>query len=341
MTTQQVASPGRNPIRSEVPAPELPTAGRRSEASLPATADVGNGTPARLFATLLTTVFRWAYRLTGWRLSDEALSRIGRRFSALHCFPVRMRDGRRLYLDLRNPVSVPYLLDGEFPAERMETLLVRELVRPGDVTLDIGANIGWYTSLLCQCAGDGGAVHAFEPNPHLAHLLEALARGHRRLTVHAVALDEEEGHADFYIPGNWISGSRMPGDGDADRCRVRVARLDRSLVGAAPDFVKLDAEGSEMRVLRGAGRILDDAAAPIWMVELSTEEARHFDHDVADVVDTFRSAKRAEYTAYRIGPRRKRLHPLELPASGDFWINALFVPAARRDRISDRWLGEA
>jgi hypothetical protein len=59
-----------------------------------------------------------------------------------------MRDGRRLYLDLRNPVSVPYLLEGDFPCERAETDLVRQIVSEGDTVVDIGANVGWYTSLL-------------------------------------------------------------------------------------------------------------------------------------------------------------------------------------------------
>jgi FkbM family methyltransferase len=292
----------------------------------------------RAVALSLVEKLRQAYQLTGWRPTDERFCELGRKFEALHCFPVTMSDGRTLYLDLRNPVSIPYVLEGEFPAERIETMLAEDLVARGDVAVDIGANVGWYASLLCRCVGPEGKVHAFEPNPHCARLLERMARDYPRLSVHAAAAGAEASYLDFYIPDNWISGSVMPAEDGAQRHRVEVCALDERVGPESPDFVKLDAEGAEMAVLAGAKKLLNSADSPIWIVELSTEEAAQFDHDVSEVVEAFEAADVADYTAYAIDQNEPKLSPLSLPESGEFWINALMVPAARAGRIPQRWL---
>jgi hypothetical protein len=93
-----------------------------------------------------------------------------------------------------------------------------------------------------------------------------------------------------------------------------------------------------MAVLAGAPELLNSLDSPIWMVELSTEEAAQFDHDVSEVVEAFETADVADYTAYAIDQNEPRLSGLSLPESGEFWINALMVPAARADRIPARWL---
>jgi len=292
----------------------------------------------RAAAKLIALGLRWTYRLTGRRLSDEALRRLGARWRGMHRLATPMRDGRVLYLDLRNPVSIPYLLEGEFPPEKIETQLVRSIVRGGDVAVDVGANVGWYAGLLCRLVGETGAVHAFEPNPAPARLLRALQRDHPQLVVHVAAVGDHDGQIDFYIPDNWISGSCRPASENAQRRRATMTTLTSASIPSA-DFIKLDAEGAEMDVLAGAGAILDSREAPIWMVELSTEDARRFGRDPADVVGVFQRASRADYACWRIDQDRPRLEPLELPRAGDYWMNALFAPRSRRSRIPSDWLG--
>ncbi|MFP4053259.1 MAG: FkbM family methyltransferase [Phycisphaerae bacterium] len=295
------------------------------------------GPVGRMMAAMVAVGFSRAYRWLGWRPTDRTFSRLGRRFRSLRHMRVSMNDGRTLYLDLRNPVAIPYLLEGEFPAERTEAELVTVLVEEGDLAVDIGANVGWYASLLCRQVGRGGQVHAFEPNPYLTRLLQSLAGEHPQLTVHRAALGDCAGKTDFYIPHNWISGSCRPSNGSARQFTVPMARLDQVLP-RRPDFVKLDAEGAEMDILAGGRSVLDAPDAPTWLVELSTEEARTFGHEVEDLVDAFARATRARYTAYCIDSDHSRLRPLELPDTDDYWMNALFVPAARADRLPPRWL---
>jgi FkbM family methyltransferase len=250
-----------------------------------------------------------------------------------------MQDGRMLFLDLRNPVSVPYLLEGDFPPEKVETQLVRKLVHRGDTVVDVGANVGWYTSLLCKLVGQRGEVHAFEPNPHLAKPLGRLSDRFAQLRVHRAAVSAEKGHAEFYIPDNWISGSLAAEDTENATChRVPTTPLAEALRTRRVDFVKLDAEGAETQVLAGAANIVDQARAPIWLVELSSEEAAQFGCHPSEILEIFRRASRARYFAYGIDQKQRCLTPLRLPDEEPFWLNGLFVPARRLGRLPERWL---
>jgi FkbM family methyltransferase len=291
--------------------------------------------------TLLAKILRWTSRLTDWRPSDEQICRLGRSFPLLQCLPTPMRDGRILYLDLRNPVSIPYLLEGKFPCEQCESRLVSRLVRPGDTTIDIGANVGWYSSLLAREVGSEGQVHAVEPNKEAACLVSALGRRFPQLRAHSLALGANNDRRSFHIPDNWISGSLQPASDGTETQETLVLNLDDFLqmleVGTV-DFIKLDAEGGEMDVLQGAERTLRRADAPIWMLELSTEEAARFGHHPAELLGVFERSENPPYRAYVIVRDGQKLKPMKIPDSDEFWFNALLVPENRSDRLPPDWL---
>jgi hypothetical protein len=72
-------------------------------------------------------------------------------------------DGARMYADLSTGMCESLYFLGEY--EPGVSNVIREVVRPGQVCLDLGANFGWYTTLLHRLTGPGGEVHAFEPVP--------------------------------------------------------------------------------------------------------------------------------------------------------------------------------
>src|SRR5437867_3185244 len=72
--------------------------------------------------------------------------------------------GHWMHLDPTDSVVSPTLRHfGVF--EPFETQLVQQMVRPGDVVLDVGANIGYYTLIFAELVGEQGHVYAFEPDP--------------------------------------------------------------------------------------------------------------------------------------------------------------------------------
>lgn len=141
----------------------------------------------------------------------------------------------------------------------------RRAVRPGSIALDIGANLGGYTLLLAQWVGPAGRVHAFEPAPAsrqglLRHV--ALNALESRVDVHPEAVAGADGVARFAASGiqgdNRLAGRTAPGG-----IEVRTTTLDAFCAahGIAPGFVKVDVEGAELDLLRGA-RATIAAAGP-------------------------------------------------------------------------------
>ncbi len=146
--------------------------------------------------------------------------------------------------------------------------LIRDMMGPGDVGVDVGANRGVYTYMMSVKAGRAGRVHAVEPFPGNSERLHALARRRGNITVHALAASDYSGSEVLRIPvhhGHRIDAlatlepSRpLNGDGcNRDSCVVSVRTLDELLAGERPvSFLKCDVEGHEQRVLRGAAGIL-------------------------------------------------------------------------------------
>ena len=153
---------------------------------------------------------------------------------------------------------------GLFDLAVSETLY--PLTDPGDVALDIGANIGHMTSLLAARVGPGGRVIAFEPHPGIAQQLRANVRrwqssaGYGPIDIYEVALSASQGVATLRMrqAWDWNQGSasleRDLGSGEKlTECSVPSARLDEVLPDEAPiGIVKLDVEGHEQAVLEGA-----------------------------------------------------------------------------------------
>ena len=142
------------------------------------------------------------------------------------------------------------ILNGTY--EREQTLLFEQLLRPGGVVLDVGANVGYYTLLASVLVGDGGVVHAFEPEPRNAEFLRHHLRvnGVRNVTVQQAAVSDRAGTARF----EFGSGSGTGHLGESGTLEVRTLRLDDYCAehGLVPTAIKIDVEGAEMSVLFGA-----------------------------------------------------------------------------------------
>ena len=98
------------------------------------------------------------FRLRGL---GRVLRRLAAYSEALRAIPVPMTDGRVLYLDLRDSTCLTYYLFGEIPTDRWETAFVRSVMKPGEAAIDVGAFVGWYSTLLAEAVGLAGEVHAF------------------------------------------------------------------------------------------------------------------------------------------------------------------------------------
>jgi FkbM family methyltransferase len=176
-----------------------------------------------------------------------------------HTGLITTSTGRRMYVDTLDTIAAPHLIiDGHW--ESWVTAFLRAVVAPRSVFVDVGAHLGWYTLLAheCQCAH----VHAFEPNPRLHDLLArtlSINGLSGATTLHQKALLDGTYSMRFEVPTHWSGNGRLDlkGDGQWGSARpgagwsVDTCSLDSLGLGAV-DFIKLDAEGAESRIIRGA-----------------------------------------------------------------------------------------
>ena len=153
----------------------------------------------------------------------------------------------------------------EFIIEKM----IEAVCRSGDTAVDAGANYGAHTATMLSA---GARTHAFEPNPELAAILEGW--GDENLTVHREALSDRKGVATFYFTDNSGYNSLRIRPHQpvkvVDSCEVVVARLDD--FGLSPRLIKVDVEGEEVNLLRGAWETLSHAR-PVVLMEFDRQGA--------------------------------------------------------------------
>jgi FkbM family methyltransferase len=165
----------------------------------------------------------------------------------------------------RDHVSASLYWFGDFDPWVDRTL--RRLARPGDVVLDIGANIGATSLVLARAVGPSGKVFAFEPHPQTAVLLRAnlAANGLAMVDVQELALSDTEGSFSLQEPPGQPGMARLGAKPVSGKPAVSTLRLDgwladRPKLGRIA-VCKIDVEGHEPRVLDGmvqtlaAGRI--------------------------------------------------------------------------------------
>lgn len=159
-----------------------------------------------------------------------------------------------------------------------EIALFDQIVRPEDVVVEAGANLGAHTVWLSRRVGDLGLVHAFEPARHTFQLLCANLVANDCLNVKAVqqAVGAEVGELDFPLLNPreaWnFGGASMKKAWTQNTERVAATTLDALSLDRL-DFLKADVEGFELKLLAGARQTLA-RLRPATYIEINTADVR-------------------------------------------------------------------
>lgn len=145
--------------------------------------------------------------------------------------------------------------------EPYETLLIRREIRPGDVVLDIGANIGYYTIQLGRLVGPLGKVIAFEPDVDNFQLLEqnVRANGFTNIELVNAAVADWCGRSPLHRSPNNPGDHRLFNPEETrDTVDVEVTTLDAFFQrrDRRVDFIKMDIQGAELHAIHGARGVI-------------------------------------------------------------------------------------
>jgi len=178
--------------------------------------------------------------------------------------------------------------------EESERHFVEQFLREGMTVLDIGAHHGFYTILASKKVGPSGHVIAFEPSPReRRRLLLHLKLNHcTNVKVEPLALASQEGETTFFLVNGRETGCnslRPPAVSEPTKAiAVSTKTLDGYLENESihhVDFIKMDVEGAELEVLKGARQLLARSPKPVIMAEVEDIRTAPWGYAASSIYD--------------------------------------------------------
>lgn len=238
-------------------------------------------------------------------------------------------DGREILL---NPSDYAYKYSyffGEY--EPAITQQIRKHVKPGMTAFDLGANLGWYTTMIAELVGDSGFVHGFEPTPRTFSRLKQnieLNGLNQRVRINQLALGDSEGPVSMSLEDGMPDGHAAVSN-ESDGYQVEQITLDRYLSEQkieSVDFLKVDIEGSELGMFKGAERLFNQEKLPIMVVEMALDTTVSFGYTPKELIEYLDS--RAKYEYFCISETQNALIPIMGFDEKDKGANVLCLPTS-------------
>jgi len=158
--------------------------------------------------------------------------------------------------------------------EPFSTKFLSGLIEPDDIIIEIGANIGYYAILESKLASNG-VIHAIEPLPENVELLTKNIELNECNNIHqySFAIGAEEGNRKLlvYDKCNWTSFTKNPEGIVIDEIDMPITTLDSLVFNSikkCPSIIRMDVEGFECQIIKGALRLLKESSNLKLFIEL-------------------------------------------------------------------------
>ncbi len=183
--------------------------------------------------------------------------------------------GFRIFVDTRDRQLAPHLTTVGI-WEPWNVKLLRALLKPDDTIVEVGANFGYFTILGAVIVGHAGRVIAFEANPSLARLLSASVDINGladRVDIRALAAADFTGELEFAVYENYLGDGHIGAilaarHAGQSQLHVPADTLDNQLQRVADvRLLRLDAEGAEPAILRGASNLIARSPRLVILME--------------------------------------------------------------------------
>ncbi len=230
----------------------------------------------------------------------------------------------------------PYVLFEQQDWFEEEISFLRRVLRDGEKAIDIGANYGVYTLSMAKAVGPNGAIWAFEPASSTAEFLKQsiAANQFEHITLECSALSDTGGSARLTLNDHAELNALEHGAESANAGEtVRVTTLDDAAERYQwrdIEFLKIDAEGEETRIIQG-GRDFLRKCSPLILYEVKAGDTVH--------LDLVRAFEAMGYESYRLVPGLEILAPFIADEEQDgFLLNLFCCKADRSSTLSKRGL---
>lgn len=239
---------------------------------------------------------RLAFRVASWAYQRQSSD------------PVSLRViGKTVYLNPRDPrmLTVP----PELARLLQPGSVLEELLHEGDSFIDVGANHGAYSLSAASLVGRSGRVLSIEPQPALSLLVAQTfrANGFSQSSVLPFACGEAAGRADFFVPRASSGAAGFHKSYSALKKHDTITVLQRPLDDIVRHFaltgsliIKLDVEGHELSVLKGASNLIR-ARKPIVLMEINPEAMSAAGTNLSELKAMLRTLGCTGYRAIRSG----------------------------------------
>lgn len=207
---------------------------------------------------------------------------------------------------------------------------VQRYLQPSDHFIDVGANIGLYTLLAASRIGKTGHLYAFEPCPKTVERLQETLSANQLdwVHLHAIALGDAESTLTLTTDRDTVNHVLLNADHSQAVTHIPCRRLD-AVVDPNHTYAiaKIDVEGFELPVLKGADRLLSQHQIEVLILEINGASHRYGIH-AEDIVAYLNSLG---YTSFSYEFESNQLTPID---SG--WDDVLFISQHHLDKVRSR-----
>jgi len=198
--------------------------------------------------------------------------------------------GFRIILDTSKAVDKRFLF-ADFEQENFQ--LIKKITEKGWKIIDVGANIGLYTLTFAKLIGEKeGIVFAFEPSDEAFFRINQNIKlnNFKNIKLYKLGVSDEIGESEFYITEDdaFNSLGKNPMKKIIEKRNIPTITLDKFIEDNNLDeinILKIDTEGADYLVLRGATKLLDNKNPPIILCEYNKTTQSGYDYRLDDLID--------------------------------------------------------
>jgi FkbM family methyltransferase len=256
-----------------------------------------------------------------WRLQRAATRLL--EFTSVKSGTITVGGGFLMELNCLDYVQREIFLTGQFEAPIY--YVMRDALTKGDVFVDVGAHVGFFSLCAAHLVGPNGRVLAFEPQPGAYESLQRNIAINRLKNIEcfSIALSESSDVRCLYLDKMHNSGAASFAKSAHSGCSHLVQTKTYDEIAEhnrlpVPNLIKIDAEGAELLVLRGMRRLLAHAR-PIIICEISEWNQRQLGTDKHEL---FNMLSRLGYKAQLLTPARPQVVATK---AIEFGYNVLFT----------------